>query len=266
METKAASVLVLRRLLRALARLLLRTGVTAREAERLLRDAMVETAFAEFGLRGRPTNVSRVAMLTGLDRREVARVRDRLAEREPEPEEDSHPLGQVLAGWRRDPAFSRAGEPEPLPVDGGERSFAALAARYAPGLPPVAVRKELERVDAVETEDGRVRLRGRYYLLAGLAPRAIGRYGQVATDLLGALNHNVLGDDPSRPRFEGRAQLAGASPATAEAFRRFLDERGQSFLEEIDAWLAGHADEGGPVRLGAGLYLIHDEREDANDE
>jgi hypothetical protein len=44
-----------------------------------------------------------------------------------------------------------------------------------------------------------------------------------------------------------------------------LQERGLAFLEEIDAWLSGqdtdqsNDDAGRKVRLGVGIYLIHDE-------
>ena len=41
-------------------------------------EVYVDVARADYGIDGRPTNNSRVAMLTGLSRREVARVRDML--------------------------------------------------------------------------------------------------------------------------------------------------------------------------------------------
>lgn len=130
-----------------LARLLLRVGVPSRDAERALREAFVETASLEFGIRGRSTNLSRVAMLTGLDRREVARVRARLDARSPEAGDESHPLGQVLAGWYEDPDFSGADGPRALALEAvggdGRAGLPQLFSRYAPGLPPVAVRKEL---------------------------------------------------------------------------------------------------------------------------
>lgn len=261
MENRTAALDALRRLLLTLARMLLRAGVTSREAEALVREAMVETALHEFGLRGRPTNVARVAMLTGLDRREVARIRDALRAREKLPTEESHPLGQVLVGWLQDPEFSDASTARSLPLE-GPGSFAELVACHAPGLPPVAVRKELTRAGAIEVIDDRVHLRSRYYLLAGLDPRSVERYGAVARDLLVTLNHNVLGEDSARPRFEGRAQLAGASAETAEALRVLLDERAQDFLEEIDDWMGDRADARGDLRLGVGLYMIQDRQEE----
>ena len=56
-------------------RLVLRTGVTWKEFSELAKTKFVEVATADFGIRGRPTNVSRVAILTGLDRRDVAKLR-----------------------------------------------------------------------------------------------------------------------------------------------------------------------------------------------
>ncbi len=53
------------RWLRPIARWLLRSGVTWKEFADLARGVFVVTASEEFGIRGRPTNVSRVALLTG---------------------------------------------------------------------------------------------------------------------------------------------------------------------------------------------------------
>ena len=50
---------------------LLRCGVTWKEFAELARSAYVEVATQRFGKRGRPTNVSRTAVLTGLAPREV---------------------------------------------------------------------------------------------------------------------------------------------------------------------------------------------------
>ena len=49
---------------------LLRCGVTWKEFSELARSTYVEVATQRFGKRGRPTNVSRTAVLTGLARAE----------------------------------------------------------------------------------------------------------------------------------------------------------------------------------------------------
>lgn len=261
-----AALLALRTVLRGVARMLLRAGVTSRDAEEVLRECLVEVALGEYGLRGRPTNISRVAMLTGLTRREASRIRDRLQVRGADVGDESHPLGRVLTGWHLDPDFSSEGEPLALAVDDESSGLPALFARYAAGLPPVAVRKELQRVGALELVDGLAVARARYYLSAGLDPRSIHRYGFVVRDLLRTLNHNVLGDLPERPRFEGRAVNLSLTAASAEALRCMLDTEAEGFLERIDVWLDEHADLDGDVRAGVGIYLIHDDQQDGRND
>ena len=70
------------RLLEALGRVLepvvlplLKSGISWKEFSDLAKEKFVTVATEAFGIRGRPTNVSRVAILTGLDRRDVAKLR-----------------------------------------------------------------------------------------------------------------------------------------------------------------------------------------------
>ena len=80
MEVKEHVIRSCRYLLLPVVRFLLRNGVTWDEFGELSKGAFVKVARDDYGIEGRPTNNSRVAMLTGLSRREVARVRDQLLE------------------------------------------------------------------------------------------------------------------------------------------------------------------------------------------
>src|SRR5262249_33657517 len=132
------------RLLEPIVLLLLKSGITWREFADLAKVKFVQVATNEFGIRGRPTNASRVAILTGIDRRDVRKRRPAAAE------QPTFDLGfmrkppQVLEGWFHAPDFrTPPGEPRDLHVGDGEDSFPALVRRYAPGIPPVAMIKEL---------------------------------------------------------------------------------------------------------------------------
>ncbi|MDH3905625.1 MAG: DUF6502 family protein, partial [Gammaproteobacteria bacterium] len=57
--------------LKPIARILLRFGIGFREFSEIAKTAFVDVASSDFGLRGRPTNISRVAVMTGLTRKEV---------------------------------------------------------------------------------------------------------------------------------------------------------------------------------------------------
>ena len=64
--------------LRPMARILLKFGIGFREFSEVMKTAFVDVATRDFGLRGRPTNISRVAVMTGLTRKEVRRLREKL--------------------------------------------------------------------------------------------------------------------------------------------------------------------------------------------
>ena len=78
MEVKEHVIRSCRYLLLPVVRFLLKHGVTWSEFGELSKEAYVQVARDDYGIQGRPTNNSRVAMMTGLSRREVAKVRDRL--------------------------------------------------------------------------------------------------------------------------------------------------------------------------------------------
>lgn len=262
MELKSAASSALTVLLRPIVRLLLELGVSVKDFNEIAKQVYVNVASSEYGIRNRPTNASRVAILTGLSRREVARVRNTLLSDPPEFSEQSTVLGRVLSGWHQDDGFSTNGVPDELPADGA-RSITALLERYAPDVPHTAVLKELTRVGAIRVgEDGSARALMRYYMPIELDSASIERYGSVLNDLASTINHNVLENEAPRRRFEGRAVNPRLGNAELDEFRGWLEERGQSFLEDVDAWLTAHelADDATEpaLRIGAGLYLIAD--------
>jgi hypothetical protein len=143
--------------LRPLAAMLLRFGIGYRDFAEVAKAAFVDAATAEFGVRGRPTNISRVAAMTGLTRKEVRRLRATAAA-EPAPEPGTVPA-DVLHRWYTDPRYAgAAGVPRDLPFEGEVPSFAALVRECAGDLPAGAVRAELRRIGAlVETPAGDLR-------------------------------------------------------------------------------------------------------------
>src|SRR5882672_4230283 len=253
-----------RTLLVPIARLLLKSGVTWKEFSEVARRAFVHVATTEFGIRGRPTNGSRVAILTGMTRREVRRQRDRL-QFDPQPEAGyMSKASRVLSGWHQDRDFSDAnGEPRALEIDAGELSFAELARRYGGDIPPGALLKELQSGDAIaRLPDGRIRASKRVFLPRPMEPAQIRLWASVLQDIGATLEHNLTRDKVNAPRFERRALSLRVDRHALPAFRQFLENEGQAFLERVDDWLtqhqAGTDDADNALRLGAGVYHIED--------
>src|SRR5215469_654411 len=254
------------RLLEPIVLLLLKSGITWREFADLAKVKFVQVATKEFGIRGRPTNASRVAILTGIDRRDVRKLRALSSEQPVSASGFMSKPTQVLDGWFHDPDFRAAsGEPRDLQVSEGDDSFVALVRRYVPGIPHVAMIKELRAVGAIEElPDGRLRALKRNYIPRELTDNQIRLWGSVLEDVGTTLEHNLMRKPSERPRFERRALSLTVDRKALPDFEAFLAAEGQAFLERMDDWINAHqvdssaGEQGVGIRLGVGVYQIQD--------
>lgn len=256
--------------MRPVVRFLLRHGVTWGEFSELTKDVYVFVAREGYGLQGRPTNNSRVAMMTGLSRREVARVRDRLLDDGEDPAgRRGNRISQILTGWHLDEEFSDAGQPKELSQTGPSGSLSSLFKRYAGDLPHGALRKEMLQQGLVEElQDGRLKVLKRDYTYTHLDPEIVNQMSVSLHDHATTLDHNLNDARKTPARFEGIADNTRISSRSAKTFMKLVETRGMDFLKEMDAWLSAHetgenkSSSGREIRMGVGVYLIHDDLEE----
>ena len=266
--TRAQILAATRQWLRPLIHVLLRCGIPWREFSELSKASYVEVATRHFGRRGRPTNVSRTAMLTGLARRDVRRQRDRLDETSESPAPYVTKASLVLSAWHLDPDFmDKKGHPAPLKPDGDGRSFTALVQRCGGSdVPATTLLKELIEAGAArQRADGRLEALQRNYIPQSMDEKLIRLWGSVVADVATTYVHNLSRASDAAARFERAAVNATIDAKSLPQFRRFLEAEGQIFLEKIDAWLTDHqvdaasaASRTKVIRLGAGVYHVQD--------
>jgi hypothetical protein len=252
----------LRALLRPIALVTLRSGLTWKEFSELTKSVFVSVATDEFGIRGRPTNVSRVSILTGISRKEVKRQRELLENDAPPASSKTTDATRLLSGWHQDPVYAGAdGKPLALSLDGQRPSFSTLFGTYGGDTPQQTMLRELLAAGSVEKDpEGRLVAKRRYHMPAELDLGNLRFFGTNLHDHAETLSNNLAND--GRPkRLEGFAVDQNVDAACVDEFREFLDQRGQQFLEEVDDWLASHQINTGdanasPVRLGLGVYAI----------
>jgi len=253
--------------MRPIIRFLLRNRLTWDEFSELSKDIFVDVAREEYGLQGRPTNNSRVAMLTGIPRREVARIRDQLlAEGESPVGRRGSRISEVLTAWHIDEEFTHEGQPKDLPSTGPSGSLSSLLRRYAGDLPHSALRKEMLQQGLIEETDvGHLRVLKRDFTYAALDPEIITQMSVSMHDHATTLDHNLDDKRKSSARFEGIADNARISSRAAKSFMKLVETQGMNFLNDMDSWLSAHESNenkttsGREVRMGVGVYLIYDE-------
>lgn len=212
----------------------------------IARSTFVQVASEEYGIRGRPTSASRVAAMTGLSRKEIARIRSSETVAEWTPQQETTPLNEVLHYWHTDPRFSYAnGNPRPLGLE-GESSFASLVARYAGDIPAGAMRRELEARDAIVVANDTVTVRERFVRSRALNEDFIRNLAFSLEALCTTLAYNTervesraepenMQDFPRR--FERVAWTSYLTMEDLEQFRRWAQQYGSAFIESADSWI-----------------------------
>jgi len=253
-------------LLRPIVRLLLKSGITWKEFAEVTKSVYVEVATDEFGIRGRPTNTSRVAILTGINRHEIARQRGLRADGGTvEGPAYAGSATRVLSGWHQDPDYlGEDGRPAEIERDGPAPSFEDLCARYAGDIPATALLKELQSAGAVTRHGPLLQAAMRHYIPVQFDAEKMAIGASLLHDHASTVVYDLTrgGDKPAR--LARRAHNARIDPRALPAFHEFMEREGQAFLVRVDNWLTRHeapadAQERALVRIGAGVYQIQDE-------
>ncbi|MBT9501418.1 MAG: hypothetical protein IV092_09245 [Burkholderiaceae bacterium] len=151
---------------RPLARLLLRNGVTYTAFSQALKPVFLQAAHDELNSLGRPTTDSAVSLLSGVHRRDVRNLTRLAPEEVGTVQEPASLVSQVVARWLHSAAFSIGpGKAKVLPRS-GEGSFDQLVTEVSRDVRPRAVLDELQRLGVAAEEAEGVRM-----LTAGFIPR-----------------------------------------------------------------------------------------------
>ena len=246
-ETLIAALAVM---LKPVIRLMLKGGVGYSEFSNAAKSVFIEVATQEYGVRGRPTNASRVSAITGISRKQVSLLRREGLAVKWTPSMEASPLNAILYFWHYDSEFCDGpGQPRPLAAE-GPRSFAALVAKYAGDIPVGAIRASLVRAgSAAEDENGRLLARDVYYFPTKFNEDYIRGMAFAFSNLGATLVHNAnLRQQPNSTKEEqtskGRIERCVWSDHLSEEdiakFGAWVRERGEAFVQEVNRWVGEH--------------------------
>ena len=249
-----------RAVLRPIASMLLKCGMTWKEFSDISKSIFVEVASGEYGIDGRPTNVSRVAILTGISRKEVKRQRDLLASAALPVTRKTNDATRVLSGWHQDEEFVNENQvPLTLCETGPGSTFEGLCSRYGGDISPSTMLKELLKTGSIlRLENGQLQVLQRYYQPAMHEDENLMFAVDRIRDVIDTMNNNVFLEEGGALRFGGFADNEAIPVESVPDFHKYMDSRGQAFLEEIDDWLAANAatpsDSIQTARVGISLF------------
>lgn len=231
--------------LRPLVRFLLRSGVGFREFSQVSKEVFVSVATEEFGNDRQGANLSRVAAITGISRKEVGKLRQAVGSQNEDIPwiSDLNPPSEVLHYWRYDSYFQdSSGSPKELPFT-GDVSFSELVKRYAGDLPPSAIRSVLLRTGAIyQDESGFLSLRKSWFVPDSVDARFVNSMIFSLRNLGDTLVRNAeISAHPKKPGKEGRLEryvwTTKISDHDARDFKLLVEAKASEFLDQLDTWI-----------------------------
>lgn len=256
------------KMLRPLVRVLLKYQVSYGEFASLLRRTYVEVAHQDFSIPKRKSTYSKVAVMTGIDRKMVQEI---LNHKKDNPEVLQKPINKglsVVKTWTTSTKYLDGNKhAKDLPLK-GPGSFETLVEEACADITPRAILDELVRVKVVEKlENGKLRLINESYIPSEDEAQLAQILFTCANDLLVTGEHNL-----THPRemawFQREVPYKKIPQSIVEEFKSFSNDKSQDLINEINRWLKEKktvaqdaSSEEATKRVGLGIYYIETDNE-----
>ena len=252
------------RILRPLVKILLRYGVSYTAFSELSKQVYFDVAKTQFALPGKKQTASRISTMTGLSRKEVARLEALPENARTLDTSGINRAARVISGWVRDAEFNDTkGNPADLPFDAEDRpSFSALVKKYSGDITARTIADELGRVgDITVTAAGDIRLNTRAYIANASDLEKLTLLGTDVPDMIATIDHNLT--NAQNPFLQRKVSYNYLPAETMAELRPLLVECAQSSLEKMDDLLAARAINKNDadahktyLRAGIGIYYF----------
>lgn len=249
----------LSKLLRPLVRVFLRNGLAYGQFAEIVKQVFVDVAYQEFQPKRRKQSDAHVAVVTGLTRKEVRRLRQIERGEDSATLEKYNRTTRVISAWLNDPRFQdEKGLAAVLPLEGSDGSFSELVRAYSGDMKTISMLSALEQAGTVRREGDRVRLIKHAYIPGGDPIEKINILGNDCNELLSTIDHNLVAS-ADRLRFQRKASNTRIDASQAGLIHETLKAKGQALLEEIDAKMneiENHSQDCGNTKtVSVGIYF-----------
>jgi hypothetical protein len=222
------------KLLTPLVRILLRNGVPYGAFCEFTKKVYVDVASRDFEIDGKKQTSSRVAVLTGLSRKEVKRVSELPEEGDLDVSDRYNRAVRVINGWRKDFIYlDRNGRPKELYFEKGEHNFSTIVKAYSGDIPPRAMLDEMIRTGVVEMKDGKIRLLTDGYIVKQGEAEKISIMGTDTNELISTIDHNIT-RDPEDAFFQRKVSYDNIPKDALQEVRDKIAKLGADFIDSVN--------------------------------
>jgi hypothetical protein len=219
-------------LLEPVVRVALRYGFSIQDLIEGAKIAFIKVATKELATQGEAVNVSRLSIMSGLQRRDVMRI---LENSEPY-EESVSMITRVVGMWSTNKRFlDKLGNPKPLHYSASDNEFSALVGLISKDLNAGTILNELQRRELVNRKGSVVTL-----LRTALQTRddqdALQILAEDSADLTASILENVK--EEGAVNHQAKTEFDSVPEEYSEEIRKWLLQKGRALHSEIKKYLA----------------------------
>lgn len=262
------SAFILRSLLKPAVRFALRRGVKVRTVIEELKSLLVEQAHLELERLKEDVTISKLSVMTGLQRRDVQKVASPITD---PSAQHLDLMTRIVAQWCTHEQFSRASKPKDLSTEGSESDFAELVRSVSLDLNPATVLFELERLGLVLRDGATARLMWDAYQITGDIDDAYTLLQRDISTLVDSVDGNIT-QSSAVPNLHISTQFDNVSRDALQKIREWILQKGAAFHAEVREFVGSfdkdinptRYSETGGARVTVGSFSLCEEPEAGN--
>lgn len=246
---------LLRKILRPVIRFCVKYSISVHDMHEAVNSVFVDLAVEEISARGEKVNVSRISVLTGLNRRECTRLRAEGYMTDNSP----GILSRVVTSWAQDSRFrGTRGQPRVLKYEGPGTDFKKLVASISTDVGPLPLLKELLRLGAVTQEGENLRLRTTVADYNKMPERALNLLTRDIESLCAAAIENLENPYPSARNLHARTEFDNVFIEDIPKIRTWLLKQGMLLHKKAREYLVRFDKDLNPTdkREGGGQVVL----------
>ncbi len=263
-----------RKLMRPLVRMAIKRGISVNDFYLWLKAIYVEEA-EHFTIEGKKQSTSRIALLTGLDRKEAARLRKLNQDMEALLQQQTKRTNRAVRAinaWQKEATYcDESGQPKALALYGEGASLESLVQQYCGDVSVVTVLGELEQSGLVEVqEEDTITLKDTSYIPHEDSEEQLFLMGQAAHDLLNTSAYNIE-QQGKLSRLQLSVAYNRVDPEVIAKLKVLIEADSLELLQKLDRWLdreIDHQGDTGPeqYRAGVGIYYFEESMDSGTEQ
>lgn len=208
-------------------------GMRIQDFNEIAKGCFVKVAEKHLEESGRGISISKICIMTGIQRPEIGRLRD-----SNQPPKSKDFITRVIGQWLGDRRFrNKNGSPKLLSTGGARSEFAELISTVSKDLNPHTVRFEMERTGVIVQEKGMARLSQPAYITSGDPLGTLKFLAEDSRDLMASIQENAFTNNQI-PNLHARTIYDNIADEDVPTIRDWLLTLGKRIHEECRQYLS----------------------------